>query len=308
VADHRPPLRVALVNIMPDAAFEETDRQFTHLLGAGPATPRHTLARYTMPDLERGEAIRDVIARDYEPMHRLFEEPPDALILTGTEPRCADLRDERHWEGMRELIFWAPTAVSSVLLSCLASHAALLALHDVARVRLDRKYSGVYVQQTDEINWVAQAIGPAAFPHSRLNDVPIAVMEELGYSVLLGAPDIGWTIAARESGCLWVLLQGHPEYSGLTLLKEYRRDVRRFLEKSRPEFPDIPSNYLGAEATRLLLAFKDSALRHPPDPAIMEHFPFQAAARGIVAEWQRPAQGLFAAWLGQVSRRNVRVG
>jgi homoserine O-succinyltransferase/O-acetyltransferase len=32
---------------------------------------------------------------------------------------------------------------------------------------------------------------------------------------------------------LFVLLQGHPEYDSATLLREYRRDVGRFLRRLR---------------------------------------------------------------------------
>ena len=66
-----------------------------------------------------------------------------------------------------------------------------------------------------------------------------------GYDVLIESPQAGWTVATRErEGSLTVMFQGHPEYSSDTLLREYRRDLRRYVEGERPTLPAIPEGYL----------------------------------------------------------------
>ena len=62
-----------------------------------------------------------------------------------------------------------------------------------------------------------------------------------GYEPVLHSPEVGWTVAGRRrGGSTLVLAQGHPEYSGTILLREYRRDVSRYLDGTRPELPILP--------------------------------------------------------------------
>jgi hypothetical protein len=52
-----------------------------------------------------------------------------------------------------------------------------------------------------------------------------------GYDILTRSPDMGVDMFAKRQRSLFVLLQGHPEYDPTTLLREYRRDVGRFLRR-----------------------------------------------------------------------------
>ena len=52
------PVRCALVNNMPDAAFSATEQQFIGLLDAGSGSGMIAVTRYTMPGVPRGERIR----------------------------------------------------------------------------------------------------------------------------------------------------------------------------------------------------------------------------------------------------------
>ena len=70
-------------------------------------------------------------------------------------------------------------------------------------------------------------------------------------------------MAAREQGdALFVLCQGHPEYGTLSLLREYRRDVRRSLfGRGAVPYPRLPDGYLGEEAVETLMKFERRAQR-----------------------------------------------
>ena len=100
-----------------------------------------------------------------------------------------------------------------------------------------------------------------------MNDVPEAALIDAGYRMVVGAAsDAGWSVAAREQGdALFVLCQGHPEYGTLSLLREYRRDVRRSLfGRGAVPYPRLPDGYLGEEAVEILTEFerRASATRH----------------------------------------------
>jgi hypothetical protein len=62
-----------------------------------------------------------------------------------------------------------------------------------------------------------------------------------------------------EDGFRVVYLQGHPEYDTNSLLKEYKRDVTRFVRAERDDYPPFPESYLGARSRALLDEHADRA-------------------------------------------------
>ena len=297
-------MRVGLVNNMPDGAFEETERQFIRLLCPGTAQSGMQVTRYWMPGIDRGAEVRRKIVQRYQPVDTLYAYPPDALIVTGTEPRCGDLRDEAYWQPLAALLRWAERHVPVTLLSCLASHAALLTLDGIERRRLPAKLSGVFDQRPHPSHPLVDGLASVAFPHSRMNDVPTELVSEHGYVVLVDAPGIGWSVAARErDGRLLVLLQGHPEYSPTALLREYRRDVRRFVEGTALLYPPIPLGYLDPEGVAMLERFgRESG---PSGRRDMAGFPFHAAAAHISVAWQSDSERLLGNWVAEAHRRST---
>jgi homoserine O-succinyltransferase/O-acetyltransferase len=297
------PVEIALVNTMPDAAFEETERQFTRLLRAGANGQPLDITLYSIPDRTRSRVVHQVLADRYQGLGELYRRAPDAVVVTGSEPRQLDLRDEAIWVSLSGLIRWARRSSSSVLLSCLTAHAALLATDGVERERLGAKHSGVYPQWVHPSHWLTEGVGPVSFPHSRLHDVPASVVEDQGYTVLLQSDQVGWTVAASDRECLVVLLQGHPEYAATTLLREYRRDVRRYLTGHLRHYPEVPVGYLSVEGTRLLESFRQAALVGERDATRLEDFPFQACADQIAVDWQAPMERLAGNWFTEVRQR-----
>lgn len=300
-----PVVEVALVNNMPDTAFEETERQFTRLLRAGAVDGPVELRRTSVADPRRSGPVRRWLADRYEDLDDVVRRPPDALIVTGTEPRCTDLRDEVIWEQLVRLTRWALESTTSVYFSCLAAHGALLAMDGTERRRLPSKLSGVYLQRARPSHPLAAGLDLVPCPHSRLHDVPEAAVEACGYTVLLASPEAGWSVAVADGPCLTVLAQGHPEYSATTLLREYRRDVRRHLAGQLPAYPEVPAGYLDEKGLDLLDLFRRFATARKEDPAVMKAFPFDACAGSIRVDWRSPMERLFANWLAQVRARKA---
>ena len=304
-------IEIALVNNMPDSAFEETERQFTGLLESaaretGDLTVR--VSRYWIPGLARSTPIQERLARDYQPVDHIYGRRPDGLIVTGTEPLTNDLKAEPYWGPLTELIVWAEGATSSALLSCLAAHAAALLFDGIERHTLAVKCSGVFVQANKTDHPLTEGLGGLVrMPHSRLNDLPLARLQAGGYTNLIESPEMTWTVAVKERGsCTFVLVQGHPEYSTTSLLREYRRDLHRFLRGERSTLPVIPVGYVDDESHQLLQSFEARVLAAPSGAELIKDFPFVPVERRLVNTWKDSGVRLYANWLRLIQRRRQR--
>src|SRR5580765_7570631 len=173
---------IALVNNMPDAALDATERQFRALLEAaadGRFVVRLTL--YTLPEVRRSDFGRRQVSR-YSPLAELWDRHHDGLIVTGTEPHAADLEDEPFWGSLTRVLEWAERQTFSTILSCLAAHAGILHIDGLRRRPLDEKRFGVFecVRVSDH-PLTAAAPGRLPVPHSRWNEVPEEALLACGY-------------------------------------------------------------------------------------------------------------------------------
>src|SRR5882762_8720095 len=99
------------------------------------------------------------------------------------------------------------------------------------------------------------------FPHSRWNEVREEELTSCGYTVVTKSAEAGVNLFVKEKRkSLFVHFQGHPEYGARTLLKEYRRDVRRFLKGERETYPSLPRGYFDDTSTKLMTEFREHAL------------------------------------------------
>jgi homoserine O-succinyltransferase len=286
---------------MPDTALHATEAQFAALLeGASPAQPV-TLRFSSLPEVARGaEATAHLHASGYWPLEELLGDGVDALIVTGTEPRSPILSDEPYWQRLRELLAWTQRHTVTSIWSCLAAHAAVELMDGIRRQRLPEKRCGVY--QHDLRNTHALLAGvsaPLAMPHSRWNELPLGSLERAGYTILSASPLSGADAFIAERGSLLVFFQGHPEYQETTLLKEYRRDVGRYLSGTQAHYPTLPHGYFSAEAVAHLEAFRSQALVRR-DAALLEQFPFAAVSAALVNTWQASALAIYRNWLALI--------
>ena len=82
-------------------------------------------------------------------------------------------------------------------------------------------------------------------PHSRYNTITHEQFERAGLTILIDSPDDGVHMAVSPDQFRNIYLQGHPEYHINSLLKEYKREVMRYLNDER-ERPPYPENYFFA--------------------------------------------------------------
>ena len=154
-------ITIGLVNNMPDAALEATERQFTDLIRVAAPKAVVLLKLFAIPELPRGEARAPHVAERYRDIAELWDTPLDGLIVTGTEPRAGNLRDEPYWDTLTKVVDWARDHTSSAIWSCLAAHAAVLHLDGVERRAFKQKRCGVF-----DCRLTADASDDGAFPRS----------------------------------------------------------------------------------------------------------------------------------------------
>jgi homoserine O-succinyltransferase/O-acetyltransferase len=292
-------LTIGLVNNMPDAACEATERQFQKLLRAASRDVVVRLKLFSVPSVPRSETMRAELATRYRDLSELWNTPLDGLIVTGTEPVAADLKNEPYWNAICDLVDWACHDTISAVWSCLAAHAVVLYVDGIARQRLPGKLSGVF--DCDLVGahpLLGDMAVPLRVPHSRLNDLPEAALVAAGYRLLTRSETAGADAFVKEpdGGSLFVFFQGHLEYDADTLLREYRRDVGRYLRGEMSGYPQAPQKYFNSAASFLADDFRTRAAGDGRS-ALLGEFPMQGLADGIDNGWHDGAIGIYRNWI-----------
>jgi homoserine O-succinyltransferase len=294
-------LSIALINNMPDAALEDTELQFFDLLDDASGDVPVYLKLYSLTGIPRTDRGQRHLNGFYYSLDELWQNQFDGVIVTGTEPRQPDLRDEPYWSVLADVFDWAERNTVSTILSCLAAHAGVLHSDGISRHRLPDKQFGVFEFTKTAGHPLTGGTGQrVCFPHSRWNEVQAEALADCGYLVLTQSVEGGVdTFVKMKKRSLFVHFQGHPEYGAETLLKEYRRDIRRFLKKERETCPSMPKGYFDAASTRLVNDFRDVVLSDRREE-LMEGFPEATLARTLQRTWHASATAMYGNWLRYV--------
>jgi homoserine O-succinyltransferase/O-acetyltransferase len=296
LADGRP-IRIGLINNMADGAIARTERHFTHLLQQASGGVPVELTYYSLPPILRSGESRERMAASYLPIDALLDTPPDAFVITGAEPREHSLKDELYWNSLTDLIDLIDQLGVPAMFSCLAAHAAVLYLDGVSRATLNNKCFGVFEHEAAADHPLMQGAGERMWlPHTRWNHVNEAELIQAGYQILSRSEDVGVGFFVKERRSPWLFCQGHPEYEGADLLREYRRDVGRYLSGQRSTYPDLPRNYLRPSETQILRAFRQQAMAQG-DISIMEQFPRIEHGASTWDAWRSAALAVVGNWL-----------
>ena len=170
--------------------------------------------------------------------------------------------DEPYWETLSKVVDWAKDHTASTIWSCLAAHAAVLHSDGIERRALKRKRFGVFDCRLAADHPMTEHFPePLWVPHSRYNDLPEQALASCGYTILARSTTAGVDTFAKQDGSFFLFFQGHPEYEADTLLREYRRDVVRFLNREREDYPAMPLGYFNDDAAAVAEAFRTRASR-----------------------------------------------
>jgi len=299
---HPQHLSIALINNMPDSALEDTELQFFDLLDDASGELPIYLKLYSLSGIPRTDRGQRHLNSFYYGLDELWQNQFDGVIITGTEPRQPNLQDEPYWPVLAEVFDWAERNTISEVLSCLAAHASVLHSDGIARHRLPDKQFGVFAfAKSLRHPMTVDTPEQVRFPHSRWNEVQADSLRDCGYTILTQSADGGVdTFVKKKKQSLFLHFQGHPEYGAETLLKEYRRDIRRFLMKERDTYPSMPKSYFDSTGERLandlqaLLLEKQGSI--PPEE-LMAGFPEAALIGALQKTWQTSSTTIYRNWL-----------
>lgn len=297
---------IGLINNMPAAALEATERQFRTRLDAAADGIVVRLMLYALPDVPRTDVGRRHVSSFYSDVSDLWNSHLDGLIVTGTEPRAPNLRDEPYWGSLTRLLEWAEHDTYSSIWSCLAAHAAVLHIDGIGRRPLSDKCFGVFeCAKVSEHPLTATVPSRLQMPHSRWNEIPEYALMTCGYEALTRSEEAGIDAFVKQKKSLFVFFQGHPEYDADTLLYEYRRDIGRFLRRERNSYPSMPQGYLDEDTVDALTALREHALSDRR-PDLLAEFPTALVAGRVRSTWRSAAVSVYRNWLRYLCARKGR--
>jgi len=295
-------LHIGFLNMMPDAALAVTERQFLRLVGSSNQIAQFFIYPFTIPGLPRGPEAQAYIDEYYVSFEQLKEEGLDALIITGANVANPTLNQEPFWEPLKEIIAWSSAHVTSVLCSCLATHAIVQALHGIERQPLPKKLWGVYPHRITDVRHPLLRDTNTRFdvPHSRYNEISRAQLEAAGLAILVEGEQGGVHMAVSPDQFRIVFLQGHPEYDYNSLLKEYKREVTRFIEGEREDYPPLLDHYFSPKATAIVNEYENIVQNCLREGTPIPPFPERQIEPHLDNTWLDTGKSIVNNWLGLV--------
>jgi homoserine O-succinyltransferase/O-acetyltransferase len=295
-------LHIGLLNMMPDAAIEATERQFCRLVGEANPIAQFYLHPFTLKELPRGEKAQAHINAYYEDFEQIKREGLDALIITGANVSHPNLSQEPFWEPLTQVVDWAYENVTSVLCSCLATHAVVESHQGQKRTPMAEKLWGVYSHRVvaphhplvNDINTRFDV------PHSRYNQITRQQFDKAGLQVLAESEQAGVHLAVSADGLRVVYFQGHPEYDTVSLLKEYKREVMLYIAGKRKDYPPYPEHYFSQRTQAIFTEYQEHVDRSLAEDDQLPEFPEKLVLETLDNTWHDTAEAVIGNWIGLV--------
>ncbi|RLA16863.1 MAG: homoserine O-succinyltransferase, partial [Gammaproteobacteria bacterium] len=137
-------------------------------------------------------------------------------------------------------------------------------------------------------------------PHSRFNEVFQKDLEHHGAKVLVASPEAGVHLAVSADGFRIVFFQGHPEYDAISLMKEYKREVSRYINRETDQYPPFPEHYFNTEAQAIFNTYARHVKNALNNKQAILPFPDQEIEPFLDNTWRDTAKAVFNNWLGKV--------
>jgi len=229
------PLRIAILNLMPDK--ETTETQLLRVLGntalqidisllyTATHKPKHTSKEY----------LREFYHTFNEVKHQKF----DGLVITGAPVENLEFEEVNYWQELCEIMEWANENVYSSLYICWAAQAGLYYNYGIKKYQLPEKKFGIFAHRVlNPKNKLMRGFDDIFYaPHSRHTEVRKSdIIKHKELEILSEGDECGiYIVTGRNNRQIFVT--GHSEYDANTLDKEYKRDLAKGLPIQ------IPKNY-----------------------------------------------------------------
>ena len=229
------PLRLALLNLMPDK--ERTETQFARLLGSTPLQVELTLLH--TETYQSRHVSEEHLKAFYQTFQAVREQKFDGLIVTGAPIESLPFEEVLYWRELAEILDWSTRNVHASCFVCWGAQAALYHRYRVPKHPLTKKLFGVYRQHTQNplspllIGMDDQFLMPVSrYTEVRAEDLP----SESNLQVLASSPDSGLCIV-EDPNHRSTYMFNHVEYDAYSLRDEYQRD------QAQGVAIDLPQNY-----------------------------------------------------------------
>ena len=295
-------LHIGLLNMMPDSALEATERQFFRLVGESNQIAQFYIHPFSLEELARSPEGQAHVGQYYKTFAQIKAEGLDALIITGANVTSPELSEQPFWKPLIEVIDWAFANVTSTLCSCLATHTVLQFRYGQKRTPLSAKRWGVYSHKVMNQHHPLVAGVNTRFniPHSRFNEISRKQFEQARLGILAESDEAGVHLAVSEDGFRIVFFQGHPEYDAISLLKEYKREVGRYIRGEISEYPPTPENYLTLRSTAILEEYREWVIAACRSGRESQEFPEDLIVPVLDNTWHDSAEAVISNWIGKV--------
>lgn len=296
-------LHIGLLNMMPDAALKATEMQFFRLIGDSNPIAQFYVHPFTLGALTRGEKARAHIEAFYESFDQIKEQGLDGLIITGANVIGPELSNQPFWQPLIKVFDWAYENVTSTLCSCLATHAVMEFRYGQKRHPQEAKKWGVFEHEVTSLKHplTVDINTRFAVPHSRWNAVLLEQFQQVGLPVLVQEEDDGCVhLATSEDGFRVVFFQGHPEYDTISLLKEFKREVYRFIAGEIADYPPFPQNYLKPFEKAVMNEYRYQLLRAMEQGSDLPEFPESKIVSHLSNNWCDTADAVLGNWIGLI--------
>jgi len=303
-ADASNEVHIGFLNMMPARAVIATERQFLRLASAANEYYVH-IHPFTVDGLDRHGDILEYMQDAYDSFSQIQSRELDGLIMTGANPGEAELKTEAFWPQYEQVIYWAQRNIPTIMCSCLATHAVLQALHGIERTRCEPgKRWGVYSHNLlNNTHHLTQGIDSVfETPRSHVFEMKAKQLADCGIEVLATSKEADFHLAVSEDGFKWIFLQGHPEYDAISLLKEYKREVHRFVDFQISDYPDYPLNYFSRDARNELTAYKNDVIRARDNGLRIPELPEPKITDSLRNTWSEQGKILFANWIRKIGQ------
>lgn len=229
------PLRIAIMNIMPQKEITET--QLLRLLANTPLQVEIVLLRPESHESKNTDQYHlDTFYQTFaEVSHQRF----DGMIITGAPVERLEFEEWTYWEELQSIMDWTRTHVYSTFHICVGAQAGLYHHYSIPKHTLPKKMFGVFAHRVCENNTpLLRGFDDLVYaPHSRHTEVLRADIEKVPeLEILVESAEAGVYIVSSKDG-RQIFVMGHSEYDPLTLKGEYDRDTAKGLPI------DVPVNY-----------------------------------------------------------------
>ena len=291
-------LHIGLLNMMPDAALEATERQFFRLIGHSNEIAQFYVHPFSLSSIERGKKASEHLRKHYKTFDEIKAIGLDALIITGANVSNPDLQLAPFYGQLKEVVAWSYENVTSTLCSCLATHAVLGFRYGQTRQPVGDKCWGVFPHYlVDRHHPLLSGVNTRFdIPHSRFNEISEAQFEKADVKILAKS-DEGVHLAVSPDLFRLVFFQGHPEYDTVSLLKEYKREVMLYLSGERDDYPPMPDNYLTAQNQAILNEYQ---AKLTSGEVTIKDFPELLIAETLDNTWHDSTTAIINNWIGCV--------